>query len=307
VIDAYGSNRHYLDHLRPIWDRLPNRGRFWTGDSQERDRDTPVLVACWRDAQTMRPSPIVYVEHGAGQTYQETGTWNGCYPGGEGLDHVVLFICPNETVADAWHRTYPGTPTAVVGCPKLDRWHQGAVTPRTELPTVAVTFHWQCGVVPETRSGYLHYSPALSALAADRRWNLLGHGHPRIWHRMERIWNRLSVESTPDLADVFDRADLLVMDNTSAGYEFASLGRPVVAVNIPAYRRDVHHGLRFWDYPPGLQCDTPGALVDTVAVALEDPPAAQEIRRRAVEAVYAHTDGQATDRAVSAIEELLHA
>jgi CDP-glycerol glycerophosphotransferase len=122
---------------------------------------------------------------------------------------------------------------------------------------------------------------------------------------MSRVYNRLRIHATPTLADVFDRADLLVADNTSAMYEFASLDRPVVAVNLPTYRRDVHHGMRFWNLVPGLQCDTPQDLPDVIAAALVDPPEAQAMRTRAVDATYAHTDGGASERAASAILEHL--
>ena len=113
------------------------------------------------------------------------------------------------------------------------------------------------------------------------------------------------MEAVKDFGDVLDRADLLVGDNTSALYEYASTGRPVVVMNAPQYRRDVHHGLRFWDYPPGLQVDRPEQLADTIARALTDPPGAQALRAAAVGETYAYTDGHAARRAVTAIEEIL--
>jgi hypothetical protein len=76
-------------------------------------------------------------------------------------------------------------------------------------------------------------------------------------------------------------------------YEFASTGRPVVVMNAPQYRRDVHHGLRFWDYPPGLQVDRPEQLADTIARALSDPEPARALRAAAVAETYAYTDGRA--------------
>ena len=106
---------------------------------------------------------------------------------------------------------------------------------------------------------------------------------------------------------MLDRADLLVGDNTSALYEFASTGRPVVVMNAPQYRRDVHHGLRFWDYPPGLQVDRPEQLADTIARALSDPEPARAVRAAAVAETYAYTDGRAAERAVAAIDEVFAA
>ncbi len=347
MIDAYASLRHYAEHLAPVWAALPAelRGTFYSPSSTEpwgtplhRGRDTRrlVLVAGWRDAQTVAPSPLVYLEHGAGQSYDgdPRGVGQGSYSGGQGLGRVRLFLCPSQRVADRWAATYPEATTAVVGCPKLDRWHavpdgphRGRaaasaddgpdVAPRptrtvapdhgSGAPVVAVTFHWECPLVPETRSAWGHYDHHLPGLVADPRWQVLGHGHPRLWGAIRRRWRALGVDHTPDLADVLDRADLLVADNTSAAYEFASTGRPVLVLNAPWYRRHVDHGLRFWSYPPGLQVDHPRDLVAGVARALADPPAARAIRARAVAHVYAHTDGHAAQRAADAIKEQRHA
>ena len=331
MIDAYSSLRHYYNHLRPIWDALPAevRGTFWAPSRQEpwgqalhRDRDVSrlVLIAGARDGDTIGDSPLVYVEHGAGQTY--AGVDSPSYSGGPGHDRVVLFLCPNEHVAGRWRAAYPDTRAEVVGCSALDRWHEramvgvdrragltGASSPpsmpysRGPVPTVAVTFHWDCGLVPETRTAWRHYDRALPGLVADPRWVVLGHAHPRLWGTLKGRWRALGVEATPDLDVVMDRADLLVGDNSSALYEFASTGRPVLCLNQPGYRRHVEHGLRFWSHPPGLQCDTPAQLPDATARALEDPPAARAIRARAVARAYSQTDGRATQRAVTAILE----
>jgi hypothetical protein len=312
VIDAYASLRHYAEHIRPVWDALPDqlRGQWLEAPRlHRRDPARTVLVASWRDAQQVAPSPLVYVEHGAGQTYDADprARGNGSYSGGAGLDRVRLFLCPNAAVADRWRAAYRA-PAAVVGCPKLDRWHRAArdTAYQGARPTVAVTFHWECALVPETRSAWRHYDRALPVLAHDPRWRLLGHGHPRLWGTIRRRWQQLGVDHTPDLADVLDQADLLVADNTSALYEFASLGKPVLVLNAPWYRRDVHHGLRFWSHPPGLQCDQPTDLPDQLARALADPPAAQRIRAAAVAEAYAHTDGLAAQRAATAIAKELH-
>ena len=319
IVDAYASLPHYADHLRPILDALPEdrrgllwapRGRWWGAPfTPDRPDYWLTLVASWRDAQDTGRRPLVYVEHGAGQTYDGDPRVAGgpSYAGAPELDRVRLFIAPGEHVAAKWRLRYPRTPVAVVGCPKLDPWHVG--DDRAQLgdiarPTVAVTFHWQCGLVPETTSAWPHYDPVLPAVVGDPRWTVLGHGHPRLWGTIQRRWRALGVDHTPDFAEVLDRADLLVGDNTSALYEFASTGRPVVVVNAPAYRRHVHHGLRFWDLVPGLQVDTPGELRPAIAHALDDPPALAALRARAVAGVYAATDGRAARRAADAIQEL---
>ena len=318
LVDAYASAPHYAAHLAPIWDALPveARGTFWRppdaryqwGDMPflgKRDIGRLMIVASWRDAHTMSANPLVYVEHGAGQTYygDPVSAGNGSYAGGAGLEKVRLFICPNDTVAEQWNSTYPDTPTAVVGCPRLDRWHAQPRPQPVGKPTVAVTFHWELSLVPETRSAWRYYDPVLPQLSLDDRFDLLGHGHPRLWGTIKRRWQQLGIEHTPDFDEVLERADLLVMDNTSAGYEAASVGIPVLVLNAPWYRRDVHHGLRFWDLPPGIQCDTTDQLADTIMRGLEDPPEARAMRAAAVAAVYDRTDGHAARRAAEAIME----
>lgn len=290
------------------------------------------MVASYVDARKMvqRGARYIYVEHGAGQTYlgDPAVPPSPSYSGGPEHDRCLLFVAPSEHVAQRWRAAYPGTPVAVVGCPWLDRWHLQAAGEVDDgeqqqhdeqhhqhggvgvdlhgggsTPTVAVTFHWECSLVPETFSAWRHYDAALPALA--ERYRVLGHGHPRAWGKLARRWAQLGVEATPHLADVLDRADLLVADNTSAAYEFASLGRPVLMLNAPWYRRDVHHGLRFWSHVPGLQVDEPDQLVAGVGRALADPPEAQALRARAVGYTYSHCDGRAASRAADAIQEVL--
>ena len=138
LVDAYASAQHYHAHLAPIWEALPDevRGVFWQPgsdryqwgqrlDLQHRDESRVVLVASFVDAQRMAPSPLVLVEHGAGQTYNDPRlAGHGSYPGGSELGRVRLFVCPNDHVADAWLATYPNCRTVVVGCPFMDRWHR---------------------------------------------------------------------------------------------------------------------------------------------------------------------------------------
>lgn len=311
MIDCWGSLRHYRDHLAAVWRALPAEVRgTWSDAPTPHDGTRPIMVAGWRDAQAVRPRPVIYLEHGAGQTYggDPRGAGHGSYAGGGGLDHVLLFLCPSRRVADLWRQAYPSTPAAVVGSPKLDPWHGAARwAERPAGLTVAVTFHAEIRLVPETRSAWSHWDAALPALAREPGVTMLGHGHPRLWPTIRRRWQQLGVEQVREFGDVLDRADLLVMDNTSAGYEFASTGRPVLVLNAPWYRRHVDHGLRFWSHPPGIQIDQPGQLVEGVWRAAEDGEAAQAIRRAAVAATYSECDGFAAQRAVAAIMEVCHA
>lgn len=357
-VDAYSSLPHYSDHLRPVWEALPPavRGHWYTpADLHRADRDRLMMVAGYRDAIQVGNRPLVYVEHGAGQSYQgdPRAATDGSYSGGAGLDQVVLFICPSEAVVMRWLVAYPRARAVAVGCPRLDRWHgyaaqqanrppsthgAGAPPPDTAqasagtsgpgvqlaasgppigtvatapgggapLPTVAVTFHSDLAVCPETRSAWRHYDAALPALVADPRWRVLGHGHPRLWPTISQRWRRLGVDHTPNADDVLGQAHVLVADNTSLMYEAAAVGIPVVVLNAPWYRRHVHHGLRFWSHPPGIQVDHPAELPDAIAMALLDHPVLQAMRAAAVAAAYAHVDGRASERAAAAILEVLN-
>lgn len=176
-----------------------------------------------------------------------------------------------------------------------------------QRPTVAVTFHCDLAVCPETRSAWRHYDATLPALCADPRWRVVGHGHPRLWPTIKRRWEQLGVDHSPDVDEVLGTADLLVVDNSSVAYEAAALGIPVLLLNMPSYRRDIEHGGRFWSAPAGIQCDRPADLLDSVAEALADGPAARRIRARAVEWAYGGPiDGCASERAVAAILEVMH-
>lgn len=321
TISVYASRAHYWAHLEPIWEALPaeHRGQVWAPSGRagwgrppsrrELDGREPVMVAAYVDAQPMAGHPLVYVEHGAGQTYGGRAERNPSYSGGAGHVGAIMFICPGEHVAERWRAAYPSTPAVAVGCPRLDRWAsaQGRKIPTGS--TVALTWHWEAKVVPEMRSALRHYGSTLGTARATLRAagvDVLGHSHPRAWPELERLYRRLGIEATPDAAEVFARADLLVADNTSLMYEAAAVGIPVLALNAPWYRRGVEHGLRFWSHVPGLQCDEPEQLVPMILRALADPPEAQVLRQRAVEHVYAATDGYAAKRAAQAIVEVLN-
>lgn len=451
MIHLYASLRHYADHLWPIWLALPEelrglawsprRSDWWSSPYTARTLPgphEPVLVASWVDYRRVAPRPVVFVEHGAGQSYEcdSRSAGDPSYSGGRLRDRVVLYVVPNELVAANCRREQPHVAVAVVGCPKLDPWHamlaasdvpaslpgpsgdgnpdqgvggaqppepsrgeaephpgdpcegsahgalapgpRGATVPpagpaersafpphrptaslrmaratgRTaalahdagwsskaarwahnpevagsspapatgnglpfpsqrdsERPVIAFTFHWDCPLVPETRSAWPHYDRALPQLLTELDalgLDVLGHGHPRMWRTLARRWNQLGVAAVQELATVLDQADVLVADNTSALFEFASLGKPVVVLNAPWYRRDAHHGLRFWQHADvGVQVDGPELLVEAVCAALADPPVLAANRARVVEAVYPVRDGKAAQRAAQAVLELL--
>ncbi len=130
-----------------MWDALPAalRGAFYAPRASDPwgeplpprwSRDRVVLVASYVDALKARPRRLVYLEHGAGQSYEGDPRSAGhpSYSGGAALDAVVLFLVPHETVAARWSARYPGTAVAVVGVPKLDPFHARLVTPALPSP-----------------------------------------------------------------------------------------------------------------------------------------------------------------------------
>lgn len=357
LTDLYASEPQYLHHLTPIWaafereergvawlagkaavqgPRLEELGIVRTGRPKDRRNPRPVMVASYQDERACRPRPIIYVEHGAGQTYNGDPAVGShpSYSGTSRHDGVVLFICPGEQVAASWRRHYRRVPAVAVGCPKLDPWLQklqilvpaeGAGLepagpqdgdgpdssrvpsplghPSSPKPTVAVSFHSDVRYLPETRWAFPHYERALPGLA--EQFPLLGHGHPRSYARIEATYRAGGIEATGDFFEVLDRASVYLIDNSSTGFEFSALERPVIWMNAPWYRRDIDHGLRFWDVEKeggGLMVDQPEELPDAIERALAgegvlDPDFLDQ--------VYAYRDGRSSERAVTAIREVV--
>ena len=118
MIDAFASLDHLYDHAAAVWRALPDdeRGTFYVAsralaararaDGIEARRDLPrepgppLLVANYLDLTESHSSrAIVYLQHGAGQTY--TGVErNESYAGGRWRHRVVLFLEPHERTAE---------------------------------------------------------------------------------------------------------------------------------------------------------------------------------------------------------------
>lgn len=318
-MDFVASERQYLEHLVPLWHALEphERGTFYVarflqvhalragvaGEDLRRIPPDPfgplIVCASWKDLRRAPHRPAALLEHGVGQTYGDRHPSN---PGGTHRDNVELFLCPNERVAERNHAAYPDAAVEVIGSPKMDPYFAREPVDH-ELWAVAVAFHWDNHQTPEARWAYPHFSGALRSVA--ERWETLGHGHPRAFRKLFAAYLANGIEPVEDFAEVLDRACVLVADNTSALYEFAAMDRPVVVLNAPWYRRTVSHGLRFWDYVPGLQCDEPHDLVATIMAALEDPPEARQMRREALPHAFTFTDGHSAERGAEALRRVL--
>jgi hypothetical protein len=314
MIDVIARERHFVDHLAPVWEALPEetRGTFWyLGSGAIRTvagmvrgvpppSSIPTLVASAGDLHlsAARRRPTAIMEHGCGQSFggDPRSATHSSYAGGRHRDGASLFLHPGPHPAARDRAAYPGARVEVVGCPKLDSLPR---KDRSGAPVLAIAFHWNGPVCAETRSGAMEFGRMIAPLAQS--YQVIGHGHPRILDRIAPLYARYGVEVVRDFAEVCARADLYLNDASSTLFEFASTGRPVVVLNCALYRRSVNHGLRFWDAATvGVQTTSSRPLADAVAEALEDSPAQREAREAAIDLVYAYRTGAAR-RAAAAL------
>ena len=304
-LDAIASEGHFADHLLPVWMALPEemRGTFYR-KTRPPVSSQKTLVASSGDLYRSRKlgRPTAIMEHGCGQSYggDRKSANHSSYAGGGSRD-AQLFLHPGPHPAGRDRERYPDARVEIVGCPKLD------ALPRKERngpPVVAIGFHWDCRISSETRTGAPHFMYSLHALAKTGI-KILGHGHPRIIDRLAPYYSKYGIEVVRSFAEVCARADLYLCDNSSSLFEFAATGRPVVVLNPPKYRREVHHGLRFWEAATvGIQVTPRESLAEAVSAALADPPAQREAREAALTLVYAYRSG-AAQRAAAVLTDWL--
>lgn len=261
MIDVYASQPHYWRHLEPIAERVAGRvfrpRAEWVPLSDRhpigRDTSPVVLVAGYQDAlavERLGRTPVL-LEHGAGQTYLDA-RWHPSYPGGQKRDAVGLFLCTNEGVAALNSEAYPDIPTAVVGSPYLDylegvRWSR--IPSEVGAPVLGLAWHWPCRVSPEAGWAFPEWGgETLRRLVEGWPGPVLGTSHPRALLHAARWYERAGVEVVPEWADMVRRVDVMSVDNSSVLFEAAALEIPVVLVNSARWRRDVDHGLRFWEW-----------------------------------------------------------
>lgn len=328
-----GSLTHFADRLAPLWRALPEpyRGPYFArGRALQRSIDLGVevrhgvpkqsdrelcIVCSHEDYRSVRPAQTIMVAHGVGQTYNGApgkGLNHPSYSGGDKRERVVLNICAGEY--DAQKCRDAGQKAVAVGPFHLDRHYLLPPKPRSNPPVVCFSAHTDAHVVPETRWAWPHFQDEIVRLIREHpEYRYVGHCHPRMWSWFRTFWPRLKVPFLLSFDEVLEQADLYVTDNSSTLMEFASTGRPVLVLNAPWYRRDVRHGLRFWDAIPGMQVDEPEGLLEGIKLALDDSPELQAARRYAVQYVYSDADGNlindghGTKVAVRAIMDLMNA
>lgn len=319
-VNTYSTFEHYAAHLDPIVFALRASGvEVETFTSREDvvwgDRLHPALTVrkpCdyWMVAGSVDyknvPGQVIYVEHGAGQTYgaDERGVSHAISYSNGIIERAALFITPNLFTYHRRRLQQPDVPARLVGMPHLDELHRFSMGRHDGVrpEVVAFAWHWDCQVCPESQSAFPFYQEHLLQIALKLRragYIPVTTAHPRIRTRVKYHAERCAFEWW-DSHDVLEQAAVLVADNTSLMYEFASLDRPVVVLNAPVYRKDVHHGLRFWEAIPGEQVDELDELHPAIVRALTDDPMADQ--RATVNALVCPVrDGGAAERAARAI------
>lgn len=300
-IDIISSLPHYHRHMLPIYAALPPelRGDYHPGRAYPEPGNVG-LVAAWSDLEPLRANyPYFYVEHGAGQTYggdiKSAAQPGYSLSGGHRHYGCLGFISPSETVAKRWETA----PAVAVGCPKLDDLR------KMENPGwghICIAFHWMCEIAPEARSAWPHYESGLPRMVESLKrqgFFVYGHGHPKWNGALRQPMEEAGAIYLDDEWDVFEQCGSLVMDNSSLMYEFASLRRPVIALNAPWFRKDVEHGLRFWAFSPGMEFEGPDDF--TYAPMATTLNVSQLMGRDAAEHAYAHQDDQCAQRAADFI------
>lgn len=328
-IDFMTSQRHFLDHLLPIAKAIgPYLGNFYvTSDifdyaalikavpnvvSIPRNNNISYLVPAgddavvfaasgdaqkWYNGERGKHRTKIMMEHGVGITFKEAS-----YAGGRGIrDKIDFFLCPNEYIKEKISVTQSKSIQAVIGTPKLDDWKDAFEKYETNIYRkfkVVISFHWDCEVAPEAGNAFWHYRKMLGHLAKSNHFTIAGHGHPRIIDKLEKFYDECGIPTLQSFDHVMTLADIYVNDSSSTAYEFCVTGKPVVLMNAPWFRKNVHHGIRFWDYTNiGPQVDDPFELEDKIVEGFQKQFEYRAARREMIKDLYPYLGGSAEQAA----------
>lgn len=315
---------HYLDHMVPVWNafKASERGVFWvrskeTEEAAKRHRiparqwpgrvanGTIVVSSAFGDLNQADKAgaTTVLMEHGAGQTYNSS---HSSYAGGShpARDRVKLYLVPGIRPAEKLRAKHPEIPVVEIGCPKLDKRILRSPRQPQDPPVVVVSFHWDCKVVPETTWAFPFYRRALESLSKRSDIQLVGHAHPRAAKTLSAWFRQRGIEYIPHLDKAMDVADVYMCDNSSSIFEMSAVGVPVVLLNSPRYRRDVEHGLRFWEAANiGPQADSSRDVLPAIQKALNPDEAQKTETQRCLDIVYTVRDGTSAAKAAEAIRK----
>lgn len=321
-LDFFARRAHYIDHMAPVYRALPEdlRGAFTVstelydyarqeigeGEIEIYDERTPhgtdpILVASYGDifrAARRLDRKIVHIEHGTGHAFGKAA-----YPNSRKghRDLVNLFLAPNEYTAQLI-RSVRSTPVEVIGTPKLDPFAEygragfQVQIARPKQLVIAIGFHWgdRRANPPESGSAWEHYKEILPAL--HETYRVIGHGHPLAADVYRAEFEKVGIEWVPDFRDVMRRASIYINDLSSTLYEFLVTGKPVIVLNAPWFRRDVHWGIRFWDYSNvGINVEGPQDLMGAIDRTWEEYSSIHLLERAAaVRDLYPYLGASAT-------------
>ena len=313
-LDFYASQPHYLDHMKPIWDNLNSKfkGKFIITENIEEyakllklnycieePREVITLVSSYGDYKNTKKE-VIFMEHGIGFTFSNN---HPSYAGGKGKDRVVLFLNQHTITQIKNQKAYPLSKQEIIGVPKTDQYINLIPVPK-DKPTICLSFHWNCKVSPETTSAFSHYASVIPKLNKNKEFNLVFHGHPHDNKKWEKYCTKNNIKRIKTFDEVIKTADVYVADATSTSYEFAVTGKPVIILNAPWYRKNIHHGIRFWDYIPGPQVDDPKRLELMMLRAVRNPRQWDYIREPVIDKLYPYF-GESAKRAATVIENFL--
>lgn len=261
-----------------------------------------VVVFSYRDLKLVDDlgKKIIFCDHGTGLFYNEP---HPSYAGSDlKRENVVLRLSPNKAHAKKETETIT-CPIEVIGIPKLDRYAKKGYRIRKGTPRVAISFHFDCKVNPETRSGFGYFKDILPIL--KHNFITYGHGHPRLIDLIEHHYRANAIPIKKDFYnEVLEKVDCYICDNSSTIWEFLITKKPVVLLTPPFYRKDIEHegNPRFWKYANiGPEVTDPTKIVEAVNDAINNHekylPAILEAR----EEVLGFTDGECAERAYQAI------
>lgn len=271
MIHAYASELQYFDKILPVWNALPPqvRGEFTvhprldqvipeTGSIKYgRLPQTPgfLIVASQADSMVTQ-NPFIYVEHGAGQSYDRNKFYSNCE-----RPNMLAALVPGPYCAEKTRTANPHAKVIEIGAPHLI----GNV--QAEPQSIVFAWHWRCSVAIEANTAFDEYRDVVPKVAAQ--WKVLGHGHPRIIGELMPYYMEHGIEYTLDPKVALARAAMVVCDNTSLAYEAAALNIPVVLLNKSEWNRQQEWGLRFWKALPGPMVDSPDDLIGVIQAQLD--------------------------------------
>lgn len=333
-LDFFTRQKYIVDTLAPIWKKFPEamRGRFYLGpqafeyaaqvlgddglvlfEGASPEGDYPILTAAYGDmAKIARAGErkIVLMQHGIGHTFGTPAYANG---GGRN-DAVDLWLAPNGVVASKILDVRQAR-IEIVGSPKTDQfvhfrgWADHGVLQELsngKETVIGFSCHWGARTMkpPELASAWEIYHPFLADLA--RRYKVLGHSHPITAAERKPIFERAGVEYVERWQDVVERADIYINDISSTLYEFLLTGKPVIVLNAPWYRRNVEHGIRFWEASDvGINVNYPDELIPAVERTIREYGTIHDEQRiRAINRLFPFA-GSATDRAINVLVQFI--